>query len=222
VHAIESTPRLGDEDVPTVLYAPTWEGVNAGQEYSSIAAIGATLVSALLAADPPVRVVYKPHPFTGQRDAKYRDHDARVAGLIDVAAQRSGIDHRVVRSGPIEHWFNQAAVLATDISSVVSDFLASEKPYAVFNHTDLDDDAFGDSYRSASGGIILGRDGRGIDELVALVTRRAQDRRTEIRARLATYLLGPPEMRTLESFQDAVDALVARADAERAGYREET
>ncbi|TXL61860.1 CDP-glycerol glycerophosphotransferase family protein [Aeromicrobium terrae] len=222
VHSIEVTPRLGDEEVSTVLYAPTWEGVNPGQEYSSIAAIGATLVSALLAADPPVRVIYKPHPFTGQRDAKYRDHDARIAALIDSAAQRSGVDHRVVRSGPIEHWFNQAAVLATDISSVVSDFLASEKPYAVFNHTDLDDEAFGDAYRSASGGIILGRDGRGIDELVALVTRRTADRRVEIRARLATYLLGPPEMRTLESFQDAVDALVARSDAERAIYREES
>ena len=98
------------------------------------------VVEALLAAEPPVRVVFKAHPFTGQRDAKYRAVLARIAALIDDASARTGIDHRVVKGGSINEWFNRASALVTDISSVVSDFLASEKPYAVFNHTDLDDD----------------------------------------------------------------------------------
>jgi len=222
VHAISHEPRIGDDEVPTVLYAPTWEGVNLEQEYSSVSAVGVKVVEALLAADPPVRVVFKAHPFTGQRDAKYRFVLARIAGLLDDAAARTGIDHRVVKGGSINEWFNRATALVTDISSVVSDFLASEKPYAVFNHTDLDDESFRAEYPSTAGGIAIGRDGRGIAELIDIVTRRAPDARAERRAELATYLLGPPEHRSLESFQAAIDAMIARSEADRAGYRDGT
>ena len=222
VHAISREPRLGDDEIPTVLYAPTWEGVNHEQEYSSVSAVGVRIVEGLLAADPPVRVVFKAHPFTGQRDAKYRYVLARIAGLIDDAAARTGIDHRVVKGGSINEWFNQATALVTDISSVVSDFLASEKPYAVFNHTELDDDAFRAEYPSTGAGTTIGRDGRGIDEFIAILTRAAPDTRAESRAKLATYLLGPPMHRSLESFQAAVNAMIARSEADRATYRDGT
>lgn len=218
VHGISPTPRLGDEDVPTVLYAPTWEGVNTGQEYSSVSAVGAQVVEAVLAADPPVRLVYKPHPFTGQRDAKYRAVDARIARLVSAAAKRTGIDHRVVRGGPIEPWFNTCSALFTDISSVVSDFLASEKPIAVFNHTALDDDAFRATFPSAGAATVVGRDGRGIAEHVDVVTGRTPDALAVRRRELATYLLGPPQRRTLEAFADSVEAFIARAEVERAQY----
>lgn len=218
VHAITPAPRLGDEDVPTVLYAPTWEGVNTAQEYSSVSAVGIRIVEALLAADPPVRVVYKPHPFTGQRDAKYRSIDARIARLIDSAAARTGVGHRVVRGGPIEEWFNRSSALFTDISSVVSDFLASEKPYAVFNHTALDDATFRTEFPSTGAGAVVGRDGRGIEEMVEIITRRRPDERVDARAQLATYLLGPAEKRSLEGFSASIEAFIARADVERGQY----
>lgn len=222
VHAITREPRLGDEDVPTVLYAPTWEGVNLDQEYSSVTAVGVRVVEALLAAQPPVRVVFKSHPFTGQRDAKYRFVLARIAGLLDDAAARTGIDHRVVKGGSINEWFNRATALVTDISSVVSDFLASEKPYAVFNHTDLDDATFRAEYPSTGAGTTIGRDGRGIAEFIGIVTRAAPDVHAETRATLATYLLGPLEHRSLETFQAAIDALILRSETERADYRDGT
>jgi hypothetical protein len=220
VHAISREPALGVDDVPTVLYAPTWEGVNLEQEYSSVSAVGVRIVESLLAADPPVRVVFKAHPFTGQRDAKYRFVLARIAGLIDDAAARTGIDHRVVKGGSINEWFNRATALVTDISSVVSDFLASEKPYAVFNHTALDDDAFRAEFPSTGAGTTIGRDGRGIAEFIDIVTRATPDVHAEARASLATYLLGPPEHRSLESFQAAIDAMIARSETDRAAYRD--
>lgn len=222
VHAISREPRLGEDEIPTVLYAPTWEGVNLDQEYSSVSAVGVRVVEALLAAQPPVRVVFKAHPFTGQRDAKYRYVLARIAGLIDDAAARTGIDHRVVKGGSINEWFNRATALVTDISSVVSDFLASEKPYAVFNHTDLDDEAFRAEYPSTGAGTTIGRDGRGITEFIDILTRKAPDTQVEARANLATYLLGPPMHRSLESFQAAVNAMIARSDVDRAAYRDGT
>lgn len=222
VHAITREPRLGDEELPTVLYAPTWEGVNLDQEYSSVSAVGVRVVEALLAAQPPVRVVFKSHPFTGQRDAKYRFVLARIGNLLDDAAARTGIDHRVVKGGSINEWFNRATALVTDISSVVSDFLASEKPYAVFNHTDLDDETFRAEYPSTGAGTTIGRDGRGIAEFIDVVTRAAPDLHAEARASLATYLLGPLEHRSLETFQAAIDALILRSETERAEYRDGT
>lgn len=219
VHGIAREPRLGEETVPTVLYAPTWEGVNHDQEYSSVSAVGVKVVEALLAADPPVRVVFKAHPFTGQRDAKYRAVLTRIAGLLDDAASRTGVDHRVVKGGSINEWFNRATALITDISSVVSDFLASEKPYAVFNHTEHDDATFRAEYPSTGAGTTIGRDGRGIAEFIDVVTQKVPDAQAGARAELATYLLGPPEQRTLEAFQASIDAFIARSEADRADYR---
>lgn len=219
VHAISREPALGASEIPTVLYAPTWEGVNLEQEYSSLSAVGLKIVNALLASDPPIRVVYKPHPFTGQRDAKYRAVHERIADAITTAKMHSGVPHRVVSRGAILPHFNEATALVSDISSVLSDFLASEKPYAVFNHTAGDVLEFRELFPSSAAATIIGRDGSGIEEFAAVVTGRAPDQLREYRKKLSTYLLGPPEQRTLEAFKGAVTDFVARSERERARYR---
>ncbi|GAA3531385.1 hypothetical protein AFL01nite_17480 [Aeromicrobium flavum] len=217
-HAIRPTPRVGDAEVPTVLYAPTWEGVNQHQEYSSLRAIGVKLVDALL-ADGSVRVVYKPHPFTGQRDAKYRAAHAALVRRLDEAKLRTGIDHRVVMKGSLTDWMNQSTALVSDISSVLSDWLAGEKPYAVFNHTGVSTKQFREEYPSSAAATLLDRDAHGVDELLEVVTGRGPDQLSEYRSKLATYLLGPPEQRTIEAFREAVTAFVARSERERSVYR---
>jgi hypothetical protein len=222
VHSIAREPLLGDEPVPTVLYAPTWEGVNHDQEYSSVSAVGVQIVSSLLAADPPLRVVFKAHPFTGQRDAKYRAVLTRIAAMLADTSARTGIDHRVIKGGSINEWFNHSSAMITDISSVVSDYVASEKPYAVFNHTSSDEVAFRTEFPSAGAGTIIDRDGHGIDEFIDVVTRKSDDTLADARVQLATYLLGPPGHRTLESFQASIDAVISRSDQDRAAYRDGT
>lgn len=223
VHPITQVPRLGDDAIPTILYAPTWEGVNLEQEYSSMSAVGETIIQALLTADPPVRVIYKPHPFTGQRDAKYRRVHARIVSQIDAANDAHGTDHRVIgnsrREPTINDCFNRSSALITDISSVVSDFLASEKPYAVFNHTDTSEKAFITNFPSTGAGTILQRNGSGIAEFLAVVTRSAPDLKAEARSTLATYLLGAPGQRTIAAFQNSVINFIARSEADRAIYR---
>ncbi|MET1133918.1 MAG: CDP-glycerol glycerophosphotransferase family protein, partial [Aeromicrobium sp.] len=218
VHAIERTPRVGEAEIPTVLYAPTWEGVNQHQEYSSLRAIGVKLIDALL-ADGSVRVVYKPHPFTGQRDAKYRVAHAVITRRLEDAKARTGIDHRVVTSGSLTDWMNQSTALVSDISSVLSDWLASEKPYAVFNHAGVSTRQFREDYPSSAAATLLDSHAQGVDEFLDVVTGRGPDLLAEYRAKLATYLLGPPEQRTLEAFRDAVTAFVQRSDVERSMYR---
>ncbi|MFY0406230.1 CDP-glycerol glycerophosphotransferase family protein [Solicola sp. PLA-1-18] len=204
---------------PTLLYAPTWEGWNFGQEYSSVGPIGVRVVEAALAHPAGFRVIYKPHPLLGVRDPKVRGAHQRIVRLLAAADG----DHEVVQ-GPsgreLFACFNDADALVTDISSVVSDFLASEKPYAVFDFSGSTREHFVAEYPSASASTVLGRDGSGVAEFLDVVGGVVPDEQVEARARLATYLIGPPEDRSLEPFARAVTALSARARAERAQHRE--
>ncbi|MBK5216181.1 MAG: CDP-glycerol glycerophosphotransferase family protein [Propionibacteriales bacterium] len=223
VHAISRSPRLGEEEVPTLLYAPTWEGVNLEQEYSSVSAIGRKIVSAALKSEKPVRVIYKPHPFTGQRDAKYRAVHAAIVAMIDSANASDDIAHLVVGSGAgepsINECFNESTAMIGDISSVVTDYLASEKPYAVFNHENLDKEAFAQAYPSTAAATIIMPDGDGIGEFLEVLTQTRTDDKASARSHLAHYLLGPVEDRSIKAFQRAITTFIARSDAERAEYR---
>lgn len=223
VHEITQSPRLGEEEIPTLLYAPTWEGVNHDQEYSSVSAIGTMIISAALKSDRPVRIIYKPHPFTGQRDAKYRAVHAAIVAMIDVANGSGAIKHVVVGNGAgepsINECFNDSTAMIGDISSVVTDYLASEKPYAVFNHKSLDREAFTQLYPSAAAATIVKPDGDGIARFVEVMTQKRSDDNASARSHLAHYLLGPVEDRSIEAFQRAITTFIARSDAERAEYR---
>jgi CDP-glycerol:poly(glycerophosphate) glycerophosphotransferase len=201
---------------PTLLYAPTWEGWNAAQNYCSVSVIGTQLIEAALAHPAGIRVIYKPHPMLGRRDPKVLAAHSRLVRLLTAA----GGGHEVVTAGgrALFDCFNASDALATDISSVVSDYLASEKPYAVFNFSGADATAFTADFPTASAGTLLGRDGDGIAGFLDLVGG-GPDPQQPGRSALATFLLGPPEMRTREPFQQAVTALSARTRRERAVYR---
>ena len=201
---------------PTLLYAPTWEGWNSAQDYCSVSPIGAQLVEAALAHPAQIKVIYKPHPMLGRRDPKVLTGHQRIVRLLSQA----GGGHEVVTAGgrALFDCFNDSDALATDISSVVSDYLASEKPYAVYNFSGAEPAAFTADYPTASAGYLLGPDGSGIPAFLDLVAGTA-DPQQSARAALATRQLGPPERRTREPFQEAVSALSARARRERAAYR---
>ncbi|HEX6445528.1 MAG TPA: hypothetical protein VF053_10600 [Streptosporangiales bacterium] len=87
--------RTGDDPWPadhvfTVLYAPTWEGWGDDPYHTSLISMGEEIVRTLLDRDPPIRVLYKPHPLTGTRDkAAARVHDRIVAMLERATAGSS-------------------------------------------------------------------------------------------------------------------------------------
>ncbi|WP_258314442.1 hypothetical protein [Streptomyces sp. Act143] len=62
--------------LPTVLYAPTWEGWSDDDCHTSLIPMGTRLIEKLLAED--VRVLYKPHPLTGKRSAQAADADRAI------------------------------------------------------------------------------------------------------------------------------------------------
>jgi len=226
----------------TVLYAPTWEGWTTDPFNTSLVLAGPDLVEGLLAARPRVRVVYKPHPLTGTvSPAAARAHERIVARLESENLTRAG--DRAVSADPalaerepgwwgseppwacrvvsgsgadlptLYDCFNASDLLVADISSVVSDFVASQKPYVVTNLFDLDDEAFRRTYPSAAAGYLLDRHAANLDEVLALV--RGADPLAARRQAHKEYLLGPDSPDALTRFKAAIEAAAAAAQRSR-------
>ncbi|WP_277209727.1 CDP-glycerol glycerophosphotransferase family protein [Isoptericola croceus] len=117
--------------VPTVLYAPTWEGGQPSAEYGSVATHGLRLVRTLVESGR-YRVVYRPHPLTGVRDAAYGDADAAIREYLDGApAPASGSPHATDTHRDVGPAFAAADLLVCDVSGVAMDWLATGAPIVV-------------------------------------------------------------------------------------------
>jgi hypothetical protein len=205
---IEPGRRLAADDELVVLYAPTWEGWPGDPPHSSLAAAGETIIAGLLAGDG-VRVIYKPHPLTGTVSPAAKAANDRIIAVVTAA----GAPHQVVLgpSPSLYECFNDADVLIGDISSVVTEFLASEKPYLMANLHALDDDAFRHDFPSAMGAYLLGPDGAGVSDALAAI--RAGDAMREERHRARLHLLGSGPPGDIAPFEHAIDAAARAAEA---------
>ncbi|MEW2389876.1 hypothetical protein AB0933_16155 [Streptomyces venezuelae] len=112
--------------------------------------------------------------------------------------------------------FNQADLLVSDVSSVVSDWLSSEKPYAVANTAGMSEAEFRASFPTASAATILTPEADGVAALLKAVRAPELDSHAEARAELKEHLLGPSDPPSLARFNAAALALSAQADARRA------
>ncbi len=114
---LRPAPLLPPSTQRTILYAPTWEGENASNNYTSVDTLGLAIVEAALAV-PDVRLIYKPHPRVA------------VSPIPDIAAAHREIvrrvtraGHLVVEQGDILAVFPGCDLMITDVSSVGLDFL---------------------------------------------------------------------------------------------------
>ncbi|KQU69384.1 CDP-glycerol glycerophosphotransferase family protein [Phycicoccus sp. Root101] len=187
----------------TVLYAPTREGFFAEWEYSSILSQGRVLLETLLAV-PGVRVLFKPHPGTGTDDPAFGDE---VDSLKDLVAA-AGHPHEVVTgSEGLYSAFNRADLLVSDISSVITDFLASGKPYVVTHFGTTSAEQFRLEFPSAAGAYVLMGDGSDIAGFVQ--DARESDSLSEDRTRTRAYLLGDQSEDPVARFDRAFDEAVS-------------
>jgi CDP-glycerol glycerophosphotransferase (TagB/SpsB family) len=198
---------------PTVLYAPTWEGFVELSDYSSLAKMGVAMVKAMLAMPNPPRILFKPHPSSGHRRADMREAQEEITRLLS----EPGSDHQVYETGTVSLYaaFNSADVMITDISSVLTDFLASHKPYIVTNPRDEKLAEFLAAFPSSSAGRIIdsnlgSQQGTGFTDAIAAALVGDPDGRPA-RIALADYLLGPISDDPVKAFVDEVSAAVERA-----------
>ncbi|SBT93952.1 hypothetical protein GA0115233_107525 [Streptomyces sp. DI166] len=111
--------------------------------------------------------------------------------------------------------FNRSDLLISDVSSVVSDFLASGKPYAVANTSGLAQDVFRKTFPTVRAATVLTPDAAGMPELLASVRDPELDELADARLELKRYLLGPDEPTSQERFNTAVRALYSAAEQRR-------
>lgn len=198
---------IGEREL-TVLYAPTWEGWTNDPTHTSLMRTGPALVDRMISVGN-VRVIYKPHPLTGTVSTEAAKADAAIRASISRAAGR----HETVAVGArtLYDCFNDSDVLVADISSVLSDYIASEKPYIVPNLTGLDEATFRDRFRSAGEAYLLDPAGERIGAILDLI--RDSDPLAAARQDLKHYLIGPSEPDAMTRFLRAVDAAYEAAVA---------
>lgn len=283
--------------IPTVLYAPTWEGWDNDPGNTSLLLAGENIVKKLLKADPPVRVLYKPHPFTGTVSSAAGSAHRKVTALVEKAAAQRATDPRfqadaavqtkakadlarieariaeltggaadkgdeaeLTRDGVVDlakyeeiarlraewndaYWnsfgtfehrvisgseprlydcFNVSDAMVSDISSVVSDFIASGKPYAVTDSAKLGVEEFKRQNTAVRAAVILSNKAAELGELLAAVRAPDADPLAEDRKELKEYLLGPDEPTSIEQFNTAVENLALKSEARNVGQERAT
>jgi hypothetical protein len=137
---------------------------------------------------------------------------ARDAAEVAYWGGRPPGAHVVVEGWPgLESCFGESDLLVADVSSVISDWLGTDRPYAVLNASDAPTWEFSDQYPSARGGRVIGRDLTGLqsllDDLSAGLDPDAAARKVE-----RERLLGPHPEDSMTRFADAVDRLCPRDD----------
>lgn len=119
---LDYEPELPTSEKRTIMYAPTWEGENDNNNYTSVDCFGPAVVAAALAV-PGTRLVYKPHPrVRGSKDEGMKAGHAMILELIEKANAEGG-EHLVLTEGNILAMFDDVDLMITDISSVGLDFL---------------------------------------------------------------------------------------------------
>ncbi|MFF7605749.1 hypothetical protein [Streptomyces parvulus] len=171
------------------------------------------------AADQVERMLGRPAPEPGREGAV-----ARAAAAWEEAywASLPEGEHQVVTDArpPLYACFNRADLLISDVSSVISDFLASGKPYAVANTSGLAEDGFREAFPTVAAATVLTPDGSGVPALLDAVRHPELDELTGERAALALRLLGPADPPSQERFAAAVRSLCAAAGEHRARMAE--
>ena len=121
---LDPTPSLPPSTRRTILYAPTWEGEDEMNNFTSLDVYGPALVDALLSI-PDVRVVYKPHPRVAYSGvpAVTAAHAKVVARIAAAASAQPDAGHEYRADGDILALFPRVDLLVSDISSVGLDFL---------------------------------------------------------------------------------------------------
>ena len=131
---IDRPAELEPSSARTIMYAPTWEGENESNNYTSVDLYGPQIVEAALRI-PNTRLIYKPHPRVEASSVPaMTEANTRILALIDQANETVADptqQHRVLMQGDILAMFDAVDLLVTDISSVGLDFLYLEPPQAL-------------------------------------------------------------------------------------------
>ena len=198
-----------------LLYAPTFEGYYQEANYSSLEVMGVELVRQVLALRPDLGIIFKPHPSTGVQRAGMRAARAQINALL-----RTSHRHVVADDHPgmtLNDCFDRADVLVSDISSVVTDFLHTERPILISNPTTMEHDQFRKTFPTQAASYVVDRD---LAALPALLDDALdEDSLAAQRLVMKRYVLGDLPDGPLRAFDEQVNRVYEEAVAHAARVR---
>ena len=117
-------PAVGPHDGPTITYAPTWEGEDDANNYTSVDRYGPQIIAAAL-AQPGARVVYKPHPRVAISDdaGVARGHEQIVRLMDEAISAQPSRGHAVLMDADVLAVIQGTDLMIADVSSVSLDHL---------------------------------------------------------------------------------------------------
>ncbi|WP_170064165.1 CDP-glycerol glycerophosphotransferase family protein [Halomonas heilongjiangensis] len=190
----------GEHQIRTILYAPTWEGFVEDVNYSSVSEFGYTLLESLK-KEGKFNVIFKPHPYTGERNKRNQEWLKRINSLC----QRDGVE---IVDGSIHEVMNRCDLLVTDISSVLNEFLVTNKPIILCNVKNSSEDELATKFPSSQGAYVLAN-GEEVRELITHISEEdtlAGKRRAVRRDSLSDFPEG-----AMKRFKDIIEKSVDNA-----------
>jgi len=207
---LRPAPLLPPSSRRTVLYAPTWEGEEPSNDYTSVDVMGPQVAAAVLAL-PDVRLVYKPHPrvATSTTPAMVAGHRGILA-LVERALLRDpDAGHVVDTTSDILAVFPGCDAMITDVSSVGLDFLYlhGDKPLLITDRYSDGERLRRNAPVSRAADVVVEAT---VGELTALLADRlAHDEHAAARTAMRRHYFGTPEVgestqRFIEAISDAI------------------
>jgi hypothetical protein len=200
-HVAQAAGPIGAVEHATVLYSPTWSGFYEDSDYSSLPA-GRAIVTALLGRG--CTVVFRPHPYA----RRHKGNAEACAEIIDLLAEDAKESGRTHVFGPaaetdmtVSDCFNASDAMISDVSSLVSDFLISDKPFAMVA-VSAHGDAFIEEFPLADAAYVVDMvDGAPVGMEECLDDMLGTDSKASKRKALRNYYLGDaPTDKVVENF----------------------
>lgn len=162
VKAIEQAGKTAPTDKPCVVYMPTWRGFHADTQFSSLDR-AQSLLETILSGEASVQVLFKPHPMS-YKDPDWTRFEEQITAIL--TKERSNGSSGAFAADDAEPFdlYNQADIMVTDISSVLIDFLYSEKPILVVEPAKFDQ-AQADNFPSLKASYVVGADLENLTEM---------------------------------------------------------
>lgn len=221
---VRRAPELDQSTAHTIMYAPTWEGENESNNYTSVDLFGPQIVEAVLGLEN-TRLIYKPHPrIESSKDPNMVDAHERIYELIDQAnasIEDTKLQHQVLPRGDVLAMFDALDTLITDVSSVGLDFLylRPDKPLILTDRRNDTQKLHRDAPVSRATPII---NESTATELTPLIVKAVQDDESaQTRNELRTYYFGEGGRGTsTQQFFDEVSALINQRTLDLANFHD--
>ena len=187
LHDIQVGDRERDRDRRVVLYTPTWTGLTADVNYSSLPQ-GRRIIEALLRRD--VEIIFRTHPYT-KTNAAYQGLADELKELIAADAAKTGRAHRWGEAAESEmslsECVNAADVAISDISGTASDWLYCGRPFAMTDPKDFGA-AYLDEFPLAKAAYLFDAEADNVEQVLDELLET--DSKAGLRAEVREYYLG--------------------------------